>query len=282
MDASTRVLLLFTVLLLSSGAMAEERTLIILHTNDTHSQIDHRWNDELQRYVGEAARRVDLIRRERAVDPKNTLVLDAGDFCQGTPYYTIFGGRLEVDLFNRTDYDAVTLGNHEFDRGLDTLAMLLDRATFDVVCSNLDFTGSSQPQLAERITRYKVIERGGMRIGIFGLLVDPKLLIREVNFGTVVWSDPVEVAREMVAELRDEQLCDLVIVLSHLGNDEYSPLRDEQLAAQVPGIDVIIGGHSHQLIAPPQTIIHADGSCTYISQAAARGAYVGRVRVVCR
>ena len=259
-------------------ASSQEKYIQIIHTNDTHSQIDHIWNKHEEAYCGEAARRIHLVRTEIAKDSAHTIALDAGDFCQGSPFFTFYKGRVEVELMNRAGYDAVTIGNHEFDNGVDSLAMILKHAKFDIICANMDF---SKSPLNGMIKPYIIKEKDGVRVGIFGLLVDLKGLVSDKKYAGLTWKDPVETAKTMVKTLREEKDCDIVIALSHLGNSKGLHMPDFKLAAQVPGIDVIIGGHSHQYICPPQEVKHKNNKTTYISQMASKGAYVGKMRITC-
>ena len=261
-----------------SLALSQEKYIQIVHTNDTHSQIDHLWNKHQEAYCGEAARRIHLIRTEKAKDPEHTIVLDAGDFCQGSPFFTFYKGRIEVELMNRAGYDVVTLGNHEFDNGVDSLAMILQKAKFDIVCANMDF---SQSALKGMIKPYVVMEKDGVKVGIFGLIVELKGLVSDDKTAGVVWKDPIEIAKTMVKTLKEEHECDIIVALSHLGNSKGMEIPDSKLAAQVPGIDVIIGGHSHQFIYPPEEVKHEDSTTTYISQMASKGSYVGKMRINC-
>ncbi len=222
------------------GCRPTPKYLTILHTNDTHSQIEPTQANE-----GGYARRMGVIKAERELDPE-LLLLDAGDFCQGTPYFNIYKGRVEVDAMNRMGYDAATLGNHEFDNGLDTLAVILKGANFPIVCANYDVTGTP---LEGVVKPYTILRRKGVKIGIFGLGVSPEGLIDSKNFAPVKYLDPYEKAAEMVDILKKKH-CEVIICLSHLGTYpiiEGDVPSDAQLAARVSGIDMIVGGHTHQL-----------------------------------
>ena len=257
---------LFIILCLA--ACTPQDHLTILHTNDTHSQIEPKANGQCG-----YARRMGLIKQERLAD-KNLLLLDAGDFCQGTPYFNFYHGRVEIDAMNRMGYDAATLGNHEFDNGLDTLAAIIKGARFPFVCANYDFTGTA---LDGVIRPYTVLHKGGLKIGIFGLGCDPKGLIAEKNFLPAQYNDPYPVAQRVTDELR-AQGCDVVICLSHMGTYGKAPedVCDVNLAAQTRGIDVIIGGHTHRLYDHLK-VANLDGDSIPVCQMSKGGAYLGKI-----
>jgi len=254
------------VLLVSCTPQADHLT--ILHTNDTHSQIEPKVNNQ-----GGYARRMGLIAQERESDP-NLLLLDAGDFCQGTPYFNFYHGRVEIDAMNRMGYDAVTLGNHEFDNGLDTLAAVLKGARFAIVCANYDFTGTS---LEKIVKPYTIIRRAGLKIGIFGLGCDPKGLIADKNFLPAKFLNPYSVAQQTTDLLRAKG-CDVVICLSHMGT--YAKPGDEvcdvKLAGKTRGIDVIIGGHTHKMYDHLR-VANIDGDSIPICQMGKSGVYLGKI-----
>ena len=242
--------------------------LTILHTNDTHSQIEPKSNDQ-----GGYARRMGLIEQERKAD-KNLLLLDAGDFCQGTPYFNIYKGRVEIDAMNKMGYDAATLGNHEFDNGLDTLATILQLAKFPFVCANYDFTGTALENIVKSFT---IIRKGQLKIGVFGLGCDPKGLISDKNFLPVQFMNPYPIAQAMADTLR-AQNCDIVVCLSHMGTYGKAPedVCDTTLAAHTRGIDVIIGGHTHQLYDHLR-VANLDGDSIPVCQMAKSGVYLGKI-----
>lgn len=233
---------LFFLLLcgLMAGCVEKADHLTILHTNDTHSQVEPLANGK-----GGYARRMGLINQERAKDA-NLILVDAGDFSQGTPYFNFFHGRVEVDAMNRMGYDVATLGNHEFDNGVDTLAAILRDAKFDVVCANYDLTGS---KLEGLVKPYTILHRGGLKIGVFGLGVAPGTLIAANNFQPLEYLDPYKTAQQTANILR-EKGCDVVVCLSHLGTvaKEKGGVCDTTLAKVTKDIDVIIGGHTHQIL----------------------------------
>ena len=242
--------------------------LTILHTNDTHSQVEPKANG-----LGGYARRMGLIAQERKKD-KNLLLLDAGDFCQGTPYFNFYHGRVEIDAMNRMRYDVATLGNHEFDNGIDTLAEVLKEARFSVVCANYDFTGTA---LESIIKPYTIIRKGGLKIGVFGLGCSPKGLIAEKNFAPVKYLAPYSIAQNMADTLR-AQNCDIVICLSHMGTfgKTTEDVCDTALVAHTRGIDVVIGGHTHQLYENLR-IANLDGDYIPVCQIGKSGEHLGKI-----
>lgn len=242
--------------------------LTILHTNDTHSQVEPRSNG-----TGGYARRMGLIAQERKAD-KNLLLLDAGDFCQGTPYFNLYHGRVEIDAMNKMGYDAATLGNHEFDNGLDTLAVILREAQFPVVCANYDFSGTALEGL---VKPWVILHKGGLKIGIFGLGCNPKGLIADKNFLPAGYTDPYPAAQAAADTLR-AQGCDIVICLSHMGTCGKAPedACDTRLAETTRGIDVIVGGHTHKLYDDLR-VANLDGDSIPVAQMSKSGAYLGKI-----
>jgi len=261
------------------AAVAPEATkLVILHTNDTHSRIDP-FPDDGGRYanLGGVARRARMIADVRARH-EHVLLLDSGDIFQGTPYFNLFDGEVEFRTMSAMRYDAATLGNHDFDNGIGGLVEMLPLATFPFVSSNYDFTGAPSA-LRERVRPYMVRQVGPVRVGIFGLGIDfDRLVLPELHAG-VTYLDPVAIAREMVQELRS-QGCQLVICLSHLGF-RYPTARvaDVNVAASVPGIDLVLGGHTHTFLETPYTIYHRHDAPTLVHQVGFAGIWLGRIDV---
>ncbi len=249
------------------GLRAQERELVILHTNDTHSQIEP-FTYKGDTNVGGFLRREAYIREVREKHP-NVLLFDAGDFSQGTPYFNIFEGYTEVKLMNAMRYDAVTLGNHEFDNGSAALAKRLKTAKFPVVCANYQFENKA---LAKRVKPHVIVERNGLKIGIFGLVTELEHLVAPSVAKELTYLDPVAAAAREVAALRAAG-CDLIVCLSHLGIDENTT-NDRLVAEKVPGIDIIIGGHSHKKLAEPIILIN-----THIYQLDSKGKEVGQITI---
>ncbi len=244
--------------------------LVILHTNDTHSQIEPTEKSNLKTSdMGGYARRMGVISKIRN-EEKNVLLFDAGDYSQGTPYFNFYNGRIEVDAINRMKYDAITIGNHEFDNGVDTLAKVLRDAQFPVLSSNY---GLDKTALSEVIKPYLILERFGLRIGVLTTNIEPKGLIIENNYKGVEYKDPFKTANQLSAFLKKKKHCDVIICLSHRGVE-----HDYQLAEQSRNIDLIIGGHSHSLVENV-TRKNAMGKAAVIAQMGKSGLYLGRVEL---
>ncbi|HBB89680.1 MAG TPA: metallophosphatase [Blastocatellia bacterium] len=249
----------------------------ILHTNDTHSQIDPLPdNDKQYGGKGGVARRATLVKRVRKENP-NTLMIDAGDVFQGTPYFNFYKGEVEYKSMSLIGYDVGTLGNHDFDNGVDALVAAMKFANFDFVSSNYDLRGTP---LEARVKRYVVRTLGGVRVGLFGMGISPDNLITPENFKGVKYMDPVKSAREVVEILRQRERCTLVIGMSHLGyypNAKEAEIGDTQVASQVDGIDFIASGHTHTFMQKPVLTKQPSGNDTIIFQVGRSGIYVGRV-----
>ena len=256
---------------------AGETLITILHTNDTHSQIDPLpTNDKQYPDKGGVARRATLVKRIRQENP-NTLMIDAGDVFQGTPYFNFYKGEVEYKSMSLIRYDVGTLGNHDFDNGVAALAAAMKFATFEFVSANYDVRGTP---LERRVKPYTVRVIGGVRVGLFGLGVSPDNLITPENFKGVKYNDPVKAARDVVALLREREHCTLVIGMSHLGyypNPKEGEIGDTQVAAQVDGIDFIASGHTHTFMKQPVMTKTPSGGHTIIFQVGRSGIFVGRV-----
>ena len=248
--------------------------LTILHTNDTHSQVEPLPGGSPRTPgMGGYARRMGLIAQVRAEEP-NVLLLDAGDYWQGTPYFNFFNGRVEVDAMNRMGYDAATLGNHEFDNGVDTLAVILKQATFPIVCTNYDVKGTALEGL---VKPYCIVKKQGLKIGIIGLTVDLNGLTMAKNYAGLTYREPVKAANDMADFLKHTEKCDLVVCLSHLGYDE-PPVCDLDLARNSKDIDVIVGGHSHTMVVN-EKVPNLPGDTVIIAQMGKSGAYLGCMKL---
>ncbi|MGI9066280.1 MAG: bifunctional metallophosphatase/5'-nucleotidase [Pyrinomonadaceae bacterium] len=254
-----------------------ETLITILHTNDTHSQIDPLPdNDKQNPGKGGVARRATLVKRVRQENP-NTLMVDAGDVFQGTPYFNFFKGEVEYKSMSMIGYDVVTLGNHDFDNGVAALAAAMKFSNFDFVSSNYEVRGTP---IESRVKPYVVRELGGVRVGVMGLGINPTGLITPDHFKGVAYRDPVKAAQEAVRALREKERCTLVVCASHLG---YYPeakgdeIGDTQVAAQVDGIDFIASGHTHTFMTAPVVAKQPQGGKTIIFQVGKSGIYVGRV-----
>jgi 5'-nucleotidase len=254
-------------------ASAADTVITILHTNDTHSQIDPLPANDVNAGKGGVARRATLVKRIRKENP-NTLLVDAGDVLQGTAYFNFYKGEVEYKAMSAIGYDVGTLGNHEFDNGVEALAAALKFANFDVVSANYDLKGTV---LEQRVKRYVVKTVGGIKIGLFGLGVSPVGLITPDNFKGVTYIDPVVASRDVVKVLRDEERCALVVGMSHLGYYEDGQRGDSMVAAQVDGIDFIASGHTHTFMKEPVFQTQPCGNKTMIFQVGKSGIHLGRV-----
>lgn len=246
------------------------QNLTILHTNDTHSQIEPLEAGKRDANCGGYARRIGYINQQREADP-DLLLFDAGDFSQGTPYFNFYRGRIEIDALNRMGYDAITLGNHEFDNGLDTLAAALKGAQFPIVCANYDVTNSP---LESIVKPYTIIRRKNIRIGVFGIGVDPKGLVAERNFSPIKYLDPIESAQQVATLLKHQKHCDLVICLSHQGTN----WGDVDLVKNTKDIDIIIGGHTHKIVTN-HYLQNIENDSVFLAQMGKAGARIGKIKV---
>jgi len=267
--------LILSFFLLASLTITAGTPLVLLHTNDTHSQLEpYKSDDKYNANMAGIVRRAALIREVRSKEP-NVLVLDAGDFVQGTPYFNLFHGEAEINLMNKLGIDAQTIGNHEFDNGIPFLCSMLKKAKFKVVCSNYDV--SSTP-LKKFVHPWLIIKKGKLRIGIVSANISPNGLISTANFIGINYLEPYETAETKAAWLKSVKKCDLVVCLSHLGLDNKGEAPDDlRLAEKTKSIDVIIGGHSHTFMRNPAKKINAVGDTVIINQVGKGGIYVGRM-----
>jgi 5'-nucleotidase len=257
--------------------VGRETLITILHTNDTHSQIDPiPDNDKQWGGKGGVARRATLVKEVRRQNP-NTLMVDAGDVFQGTPYFNFYKGEVEYKSMSLIGYDVVTLGNHDFDNGVEALAAAMKFANFEFVSTNYDVRGTP---LEPRVKPYAIRTFGDVRVGLFGLGISPDNLITPENFKGVKYLDPVAMARGVVRLLREQEKCQLVVCMSHLGyypNPKGDEIGDTQVAAQVSGIDFIASGHTHTFMEKPFLQKNPEGHDTIIFQVGKSGIYVGRI-----
>lgn len=263
-------------IVLQACAQSDMVHLVILHTNDTHSQIEEirTGNGAGNGGVHRRAAYFEKVRSEN----ENVLILDAGDYNQGTPYFTVFNGDLEMKLMNALGYDVVALGNHEFDNGVDELARRLSKAEFTTVCANYDFSATP---LKDIVKPYAIVEKGGKKIGIFGLTANLGSLVSKQNLKGMVYMKPYEVADKWAAYLKNEEHCDLVIALTHIGYSNYpNRVSDIGLAKATENIDIIIGGHSHTFLKSEKIYQNKKGKDVVIVQDGAQGEYVGRLDII--
>jgi len=260
---------------LATATAAQEKQLVILHSNDTHSTIvpvnPNLANKDLAGRGG-FIRRLELLRQQRQQHP-DLLYFDSGDFSQGSPYYTLFKGDVELGLMNQMGIDAATIGNHEFDYGMDNMARLFGMANFPIVCANYDFTGTVLEKL---VKPYVIIKRNGVKIGVFGLA--PKLdgLVEKANCEGVTYLDPVAKALEVATLLKKKKKCDMVICISHLG------WLDEGDKAMIKGsryIDLVLGGHSHTYFDHLEYVPDLDGRQVPVDQNGKHGIWIGKMVV---
>jgi 5'-nucleotidase len=252
---------------------AADTIITILHTNDTHSQIDPLPPNDANAGKGGVARRATLVKRIRQENP-NTLLVDAGDVMQGTPYFNFYRGEVEYKAMSAIGYDVGTLGNHEFDNGVEALAAALKFANFDLVSANYDVKGTV---LEGRVKPYVVKTVGGIKVGLFGLGVSPVALITPANFKGITYNDPVASARAVVKTLKETEQCALVVCMSHLGYYADGQRGDSLVASQVDGIDFIASGHTHTFMKEPVKTKQPCGAETLIFQVGKSGINVGRV-----
>lgn len=253
-----------------------QKELVILHTNDTHSTVlplSKNLNDTLKAGRGGYLRIVSMIGKEREKNP-GLLLFDSGDFCQGSAFYTLFKGDVEVGLMNEMKYDAATIGNHEFDFGLENMARNFRDAKFPIVCANYDFTGTVVEGL---VKPYIIINRDGVKIGVFGISPQLEGLVSAANYEGVNFLDPIATANEVAALLKDKEHCDVVICLSHLGWDIAPNVDDIQLMEQTRNIDLVLGGHSHTYLEEMQFVENLDGKPIGNDQNGKHGIYVGKI-----
>ena len=248
----------------------------ILHTNDTHSQIEpfdrnhHKFANK-----GGVARRASLIQKVRNENP-NTLLLDAGDIFQGTPYFNYFGGEIEFKLMSLLKYDAATMGNHDFDNSIEGFHHQLPNANFDFVCANYDFKNTILNTL---VKPYKIFFKDDIKIGVFGLGIELQNLVSPELFKETTYLDPIEITKDITRELKENENCDLIICLSHLGYHykNTQKVSDLKLAAATKDIDLIIGGHTHTFLPKPTLVKNVNNETVIVNQVGAYGVNLGRI-----
>lgn len=273
-----RIYLLFTTLCFCCMVAAQDiKELVILHTNDTHSRVDPiPDNDPNTEFAGTAGfvRRATLL-KDRREKNKDLLLFDCGDFSQGSPFYNLFKGEVEVSLMNEMGYDAGTIGNHEFDFGLDNMARLFKMVNFPIVCANYGVKGTV---LEGMVKPYVVLKRDDIKIGVFGLSPALEGLVQEKNCKGIIFENPIEAAQRTANILKEKEKCDLVICLSHLGW-KGEPYSDETLIPNTRNIDIVLGGHSHSYFEKPMIYKNLDGIDVFLQQMGKNGTYVGEMKV---
>jgi 5'-nucleotidase len=251
--------------------------LTILYTNDQHSRVDpFPSNDPKNPDQGGFVRRAAVIKKVRA-EEQNVLLLDAGDIFQGTPYFNLYHGEVEYKLMSEMGYDCTTIGNHDFDLGMENIVKQMPHAKFDFVCANYAFQNTP---LENKIKPYKIFRRGGLKIGVFGLGIELDGLVPQKLYGDVKYFNPVMVAKDISKTLKKEEKCDYVICLSHLGYKyPEKKISDMDLSEGTSDIDLIIGGHTHTFLEKPVIKANAEKKEVHVTQVGWAGIWLGRIDV---
>nr|WP_321224604.1 metallophosphatase [uncultured Psychroserpens sp.] len=262
---------------LTSFTTASTKKITILHTNDVHSHIDAFGPDDGRNpNQGGVARRASLVEAIRKENP-NTLLLDAGDIFQGTPYFNYYGGELEFKLMSMLKYDVATIGNHDFDNSIEGLYAQLPHAKFDFVSANYDFSNTI---MDTHVKPYRIIVKDDIKIGIFGLGIELDGLVEKRMYKETVYLDPTEMAQEMSRVLKEDEKCDLIICLSHLGynySNRPEKISDLKLASITKDIDLIIGGHTHTFLKKPTVVKNSEGKNMLVNQVGCYGINLGKI-----
>ena len=254
-------------------AQEDVKRITILHTNDMHSRIEP-FSSGSFKGIGGMAQRSSIINEIRKKE-KNVLLFDAGDIFQGTPYFNFYGGELEFKLMSQMKYDAATLGNHDFDNGLDGLKKQLKHASFPFVCANYDF---SKTILKNSFKPYKIFLRDGVKVGVFGIGVELNGLVPKELYKETKYLDPVIEANKISDKLKNKMGCDLIVCLSHLGLMYNSnKVSDLVIAQKSKNIDLIIGGHTHSFLEKPILETNLDGKKVIINQVGWGGINIGKI-----
>ncbi len=253
----------------------KRKHITILHTNDVHSHIEPFGpNDPRNANMGGVARRATLVEKIRNENP-HTFLFDAGDIFQGTPFFNFYGGELEFKLMSKLNYDAATIGNHDFDNGIDGLYSQLPHAKFPFISSNYDFSNTI---LDGQVLPYKIFTKDDVKIGVFGLGIELEGLVNAHHYKETLYLDPVEIAQDTSRILKEDKGCDLVVCLSHLGfKYDSGKISDVQLAEKTKDIDLIIGGHTHTFLERPEVVTNAAGKPVLVNQVGCYGLYLGRI-----
>lgn len=265
--------------LLASAKDPEISRLTILHTNDVHSRIEpFPMDGSKNEGLGGVAKRATLIKRIRE-EQKNVLLLDAGDMFQGTPYFNFFGGEVEIKLMSELGYDAGTIGNHDFDGGIDGLERQLIHANFPLLVSNYNFENTI---MKGKTKEYKIFMKDGLKIGVFGVGIQLEGLVPQSLYKDTVYLDPIAAAERVGKLLKTDEKCDYVICLSHLGykyGPEENKVSDMLLAENTSYIDLIIGGHTHTFLKEPTRVKNKIGNAVLVNQVGWAGIVLGRLDI---
>ena len=277
MKARYFVMILMALVSLS-GQAKKSKQLVILHTNDTHSTIlpvNDQLPDTMKAGRGGFLRRIAMLKEERQKNP-DLLYFDSGDFFQGSAYFTMFKGDVEIGLMNQMGIDASTIGNHEFDFGLDNMAAMFKKATFPILCANYDFTGT----VMEGVTKpWIIIKRNGVKIGVFAVCPKMKGLVSDKNCPGVKYLDPAKVALETATMLKEQKKCDMVICISHLGWKSNRGEDDLYMIKGSRNIDLVLGGHTHTYMQHLEYENNLDGKPVPVDQNGKHAIFVGRIVV---
>ena len=273
-----KYLFILLLALVSLSSQAQKKQLVILHTNDTHSAIfplNASLPDTMKAGRGGFLRRIAMLKEERKKNP-DLLYFDSGDFFQGSAYFTMFKGDVEIGLMNQMGIDATTIGNHEFDFGLDNMAEMFKKANFPILCSNYDFTGT----VMEGVTKpWIIIKRNGVKIGVFAVCPKMKGLVSDKNCPGVKYLDPARVALETATMLKQEKKCDMVICISHLGWNSNRGDDDQYMIQGSRNIDLVLGGHTHTYMEKLEYWNNMDGKPVAVDQNGKANIFVGRIVV---
>ena len=273
-----KYLFILLLALVSLSSQAQKKQLVILHTNDTHSAIfplNASLPDTMKAGRGGFLRRIAMLKEERKKNP-DLLYFDSGDFFQGSAYFTMFKGEVEIGLMNKMGIDASTIGNHEFDFGLENMAKMFKKATFPILCANYDFTGT----VMEGVTKpWIVIKRNGVKIGVFAVCPKPKGLVSDKNCVGVKYLDPGQVALETATMLKEKQKCDMVICISHLGWNSNRGDDDQYMIQNSRNIDLVLGGHTHTYMPVLEHWNNMDGKPVSVDQNGKSAVFVGKMIV---
>ena len=270
-----RYIIISILLLGLLNVQAQNKQLVVLHTNDTHSTIlplNPNLADTMKAGRGGFLRRIAMLKEERKTNP-DLMLFDSGDFCQGSPYFTLYKGDVEVGLMNMMGYDAGTIGNHEFDFGLNAMAKMFKNLNYPIVCSNYDFRGTVVEGL---VKDYVILKRNGMKIGVFGLSPALSGLVSNDNCVGVKYLDPVKEANRVVDILKKKK-CDVIICISHLGWQDSYKDGDEYLVSGTRGIDLVLGGHSHTYFETLRYVKNLDGKEIPVDQNGKHALFVGKM-----
>ena len=269
------VYIFLLALLPLSVSAQKQKQLVVLHTGDMHSTIlpiSSQLPDTMKAGRAGMIRRIEMLRQEREKHP-DLLLFDSGDFFQGSAYFTMFKGEVEVGLMNRMGYDAVMIGNHEFDAGLEEMARIFRLANFPIVCANYDFTGTPVEGL---VKPYIIIKRNGVKIGVFGIGKKMEGLVAAKNCVGVKYLDPAKVALETATMLKEEKKCDVVICISHLGW-KVGGDDDQYMVSHSRNIDLVLGGHSHTYLVEDRYEKNLDGKDVLVDHEGKHSIFVGKM-----